>query len=168
MSAPFRFALRCSFRFSISRLAVRLVRRPVLRAAVRLVLRLVLRPVLRFVCASRPALPSGVFRAMSSRLACRYASRPASRFHCLSAGHDMTFVWAPFRLACRSPSRLASRVRRLRFSLYAVCACRSSFLSCVSFPRSRHAVSCSMPFFVSLLRIAFASRPLRVAFTACP
>lgn len=55
-------------------------------------------------------------------------------FSLLVVGHnDPTFVWAPFRSACRLSSRLASRVRRLRFSLYAVRACRSSFLSCVSF-----------------------------------
>lgn len=73
------------------------------------------------------------------------ASRSASRFHCLSLSTTRLSCGAPFRPACRLSSRLASRVRRLRFCL----VCRP----CVSFPRSRHAVSCSMPSCVSFLRL---------------
>lgn len=92
ISAPFRFAIRysVSFFYISSRFASRLASR----------------------FASRLCVSSCV---PFMRLA--VASRFASRFHCLSAGHDMTFVWAPFRPACRLPSRLASRVRRLRFCL---------------------------------------------------
>ena len=103
----------------------------------------------RLVCASRPALPSGVFRAMSSRPACRYASRSASRFHCLSAGHDLTFV----RGAVSFCLPLAVSSWRLVLgvcvsALYAAIASRFS---------SRHAVSCSMPFLVSVLRFRSVS-----------
>lgn len=121
----------------------------------------------------RLALPASRFASRLCVSSCvpfmRLARRLviASRFRCLSWDAIRLSYGRRFALlaACRLVLRLVLGV--CVSVLYAALACRSSFLSCVSFPRSRHAVSCSMPFLVFCSAFPLCVLPLRVAFAAC-
>ena len=163
---PRRFVLLSAipFCFSIFRLAIRLVLRPVLRPVLRLALRLALRAVI----ASR-VIPLGVpFCVSFVRLVLRavHASRcgVSSLRPVFTACRRMRYDFHTGRrfallAACRLALRLVLGVcvSPCMPSVRVVPRFCPASRSALSLRSSRHAVSCSMPFLVSVLRFRSAS-----------